>query len=197
MAVVLLTSFESEMTYLMADGQAAIRSRTERAFTHLQRLIVADASTRDKWIEALESGETECEKRGAVHMLAHGIWAFKVHAAGGRTDLVFQEPLNDFGAVRRAAEGLVLTEWKICRAKDNPATKFEEARAQAQLYSTGALAGVELTSFRYAVVVSEDFVDPPADLPDGPVIWRHLNIAVKPSSPSNSARRGRADGRRR
>lgn len=190
MAIVLLSSFESEMTYLLADGQTTIRSRTERAFTHLQRLLVADDAVRAKWIEALGAGETVCEKYGAVHLLGHGIWAFKVTGTGERTDLVFQEPLNDFGEVRRAADGLVLTEWKVCREPDSPDGKFREARDQAQRYSTGVLAGVELTTFRYAVVVSKDFIDTPADLPSGSVTWRHINIAVQPSSPSVSARRG-------
>jgi hypothetical protein len=35
---VLLTAFESEMSYLLSDTQEVIRARSEWAFLHLQRL---------------------------------------------------------------------------------------------------------------------------------------------------------------
>ena len=73
-----------------------IRTRSERAFAHLQRHFVADAECRDKWTSAFTDGEVACEALRALHLLLHGLWAFKVDNAGARTDLVFQEPLGAF-----------------------------------------------------------------------------------------------------
>ena len=94
-ALVLLGAFETELSFLLSDTQETIRTRSERAFSHLQRSIVADPEFREKWKTAFEDGEVACEKLGAVHLLLHGIWAFKVDAAGARTDLVYQEPVDD------------------------------------------------------------------------------------------------------
>ncbi len=124
-----------------------------------------------------------CEKLGAVHLLLHGIWAFKVDAAGARTDLVFQEPASLEG-VQRYAAGLVLTEWKKAVVTAEVNQRFQEARSQAKRYSQGSLLGSELTSYRYAVVVSERQVEVPNDLKEGNVIYRHINIAVDPQVPS-------------
>jgi hypothetical protein len=93
-ALVMLTAFESEMSFILSDNQAEIRTRAERAFEHLQRSIVADPATRERWKVAFAEGETACEKLGAAHLLSHGIWAFKTNAEGGRTDLVYQEPIE-------------------------------------------------------------------------------------------------------
>ncbi|MEI7710218.1 MAG: hypothetical protein WCI94_02220 [Rhodospirillales bacterium] len=189
MGMIRLSAFETEMTYLMTDYQVGIRSLTERAFTHLQRSIVADEAIRQKWRQAFCRGEIECEKLGALQLLAHGIWAFKVSGEGERTDLIFSNKIENFDEIQRSAEGLVLTEWKICRKSDNSAAKFTEACQQAKLYTKGVLAGTELESFRYVVVVSEDRIDTPSDLRIDSVTWRHINIAVNPLPPSKSARK--------
>lgn len=192
-ALILLAAFETEMTFILSDVQAAIRARSERAFEHLRRLIVVDAATRQQWKVALKEGETSCEKLGAVHLLWHGIFAFKVNAAGGRTDLVFPErPVDGLGE-QRYADGLILTEWKVARPDDQSHEKFVEARAQAKLYTQGVLAGVELTTVRYVVVVSSQHVEEPADMQDGTVIYRHINIAVDPETPSTASRKRRRD----
>ena len=39
-----------------------MRSLVFRAFTHLQRTIVADRFARTVWEEAFQAGETECEQ---------------------------------------------------------------------------------------------------------------------------------------
>jgi hypothetical protein len=85
------------------------------------------------------------------------------------------------------ALGMVLTEWK--RSNANPDAAFEAAKQQAALYSGGVLAGVELASHRYLVVVTKNQIVPPADVTDGAVIYRHINIAVEPQSPSMAAKR--------
>lgn len=137
-----------------------------------------------KWAHAFESGEVECEKLGAVHLLGHGIWAFKISGAGGRTDLVYQEPLEDFANIERSSEGLVLTEWKLQGPGQSAAGCFERARTQAKSYASGVLAGTELTRFRYAIVVSDQDVETPVDFLDGGITYRHINVAVHPRVPS-------------
>ena len=184
--LVVLGAFETEMSFILSDIQEVIRARSDRAFAHLQRSIVVDQDFRNKWEAAFEEGELACEKLGAVHLLQHGIWAFKVDAAGARTDLVYQEPAGDLTDEQRYADGFVLTEWKKAADVANAKKQFEQARHQAQLYAQGALAGSELTSYRYAVVVSRKQVSLPDDLIADGVVYRHVNIAVNPLPPSKA-----------
>lgn len=186
---VLLVAFESEMSFHLTDIQEVIRARSERAFRHLQRLLAIDAKLRQKWKTAFDAGETACEKLGDVHLLWHGIFAFKINAQGARTDLIFSEPI-DASVIYQGVEGLVLTEWKVVD-EGNAETRFEEARKQTALYRQGALAGIELTRYRYVIAVSD--VDLPAILVPGDmtidgVIYRHINIAIEPRTPSTQAR---------
>lgn len=89
-----LASFQGEFSFNLADFEAATRRVTERAFSHLQRSIVADPDIKKKWENAFKKGEVPCEKLGAVHLLSHGIWAFKADAACERTDLVMGDALT-------------------------------------------------------------------------------------------------------
>ena len=182
--LILLAAFETELTFLLSDVQESIRVRSDRAFSHLQRSIVVDADFRTKWQKAFEAGEIECEKLGAVHLLLHGIWAFKINAAGARTDLVFQEATDNFAEAQRSADGFVLTEWKKASVNTDASRCFDQARKQAQKYAQGALAASELTGYQYAVVVSSQPVEVPADLREGGVVFRHINISVNPGVPS-------------
>ena len=134
-------------------------------------------------------GETACEKLGAVHLLWHGIFAFKINALGAQTDLVYSEPI-DASITQRGIEGLVLTEWKVADAK-NATDRFAQARQQAERYRKGPLIGTELTGYRYAIAVS--LTDLPKVLvPDDMVIegrvYRHINFAIEPRTPSVQAR---------
>lgn len=187
-ALVMLAAFETEVTFILSDVQAVIRARSERAFSHLQRLIVVDAATREQWKAALKDREVACEKRGAVHLLLHGIWAFKVGAEGERTDLVYQQPAGGLLDEMRYADGFVLTEWKVASSDEEAQKQFAAARDQAKRYAQGVLAGSELTAFRYAVVVSSRHVTVPNDFVDGGVVYRHINIAADPESPSKARR---------
>jgi hypothetical protein len=185
---VLLTAFEAEMSFVLADAQEVIRARSDRAFLHLQRLLVVDADIRKKWKTAFNAGETACEKLGDVHLLWHGIFAFKINAQGARTDLIFSEPI-DASVVQKGVEGLVLTEWKVAD-KGNAASRFEDARKQAAKYEQGALVGTELTGYRYAVAVSlTELPNVPDDVTVGGVVYRHINIVVEPRTPSVQARK--------
>ena len=183
--LVILKAFESEFSFLIADNQAFVRRRSELAFVHLQRCIAADTEVRNKWKHAFQKGEVACEKLGALHLLLHGIWAFKVNAEGERTDLVFNEPLDPI-VIQRSAEGLVLTEWKLTRDPQKVLQKFGEAREQAKRYSSGALAGIELTNYRFAIVVTERLEQSktPNDETDGDLTYRHINLAIDPKTPS-------------
>jgi hypothetical protein len=185
-ALMLLAAFESEMSFFMTDVQEAVRLRSERAFAHLQRCIVVDADFRRKWVQAFNSGELECERHGAVHLLLHGIWAFKVSGAGAQTDLVFQERPSGIPDPERYADGLVLTEWKCAATSGDSVNQFAAARKQAQRYKAGILAGTELSHYRFAVVVSKDYVPVPDDIKVNGTTFRHVNVAVEPASPSKA-----------
>jgi hypothetical protein len=136
---------------------------------------------------AFKTGETSCEKLGAVHLLLHGIWAFKVNTAGERTDLVFGESVPDSSSVERAAESLVLTEWKRVLSPTKTEAIASDARKQAARYTVGALGGlVELVRYRFIVLVSENTLTLPADHSENGVVYRHVNVAVDPKPPSKS-----------
>ena len=127
-----LISFQSELEFHLSDTQFTIHRITERAFVHLQRSIIADETIRNRWEKGFEL-ETECEKLGAVHLLSHGIWAFKAHAEKGRTDLILGEPVN-LNQVEATSEGLVLTEWKLVKDRKATQVKASEAYNQAKNY---------------------------------------------------------------
>ena len=182
--VVALRAFEAEMTFLLSDTQQNMRTRSERAFRHLNWQIAVDDEVRDKWRTAFTEGETQCEKLGAVHLLWHGIFAFKIDANKGRTDLVFGEPLD---GQETYADALVLTEWKKA-TKGDAGKKFGQAVKQAEKYAHGPLAENELRSYRYAIVVTEQQVERPPDHTHDGVTYRHVNIAVDPHTPSRAAR---------
>ncbi len=185
------------MTFALSDVQAIIRARSERAFSHLRRLIVVDTTTREQWKAALNIGEVAYEKLGAVHLLWHGMWAFKVDAKGERTDLVYQEAVSGGFEEQPFADGLVLTEWKVAKSDSEAARKFGEARDQAKCYAKGVLAGNVLRAFRYLIVVSPDAVPVPDDVEHEAVVYRHINIPVSPASPSQYSRRQSHRSRRR
>jgi len=193
--LVLLAAFESQMSFHLSDNQEAIRTRSERAFVHLQRLIVADEELRIKWQRAFHCGELACESLGATHLLLHGIFAFKAHGIGERTDLVLNEPIGDISPIQRFADGLVLTEWNVAKEDRPVPAKFDEARAGAQLYSAVVLAGLELAGYRYAIVVSNGRVDPPGDFQQAQYTIRHINLAVAPQTPSVASRKRRPAGK--
>ena len=91
---------------------------------------------------------------------------------------VYQEPLALAGAP--VSLGTVIAEWKL--DKGDVAAAYKEAKEQAAIYSGGVLAGVELASHRYLVVVSKQQIIPPGDLIEGGITYRHINIAVEPRS---------------
>lgn len=182
-----LVSFQAEFSYHLSDFDATARRLSERAFSHLQRSIVADADVANKWQTAFDTGgEVACEALGAVHLLLHGIWAFKANSAGERTDLIMQDHTINLAEAERTAEAMVLTEWKLVPKAELLEERSEQAYSQAARYSAGSLGSFELATYRYLVLVSKDTLEVPADRHEGGVQYRHVNIAVKPRSPSKS-----------
>jgi hypothetical protein len=151
------------MDFLLADRSEVIMRRSARAFSHLQKCIIADDEIQERWAAAFAKGETACEKLGAAHLLLHGIYAFKVDATGARTDLVLTQQIID-EEVFQIAEGLVLTEWKKVTGASEAGKHAASARKQAARYASEPLAGLELTAYRYIVLVSEHRIEEPANI---------------------------------
>lgn len=184
--------FRADFNYLTSDLDGLVVKRTARAFTHLQRSIIADSDIQKKWITAFKKHETACEKLGSAHLLLHGIWTFKADTIGGRTDLILGEPINEtnLNEVYLTAEGLVLTEWKRVLDPKNIIKNSETAFKQAKIYSAGSLAAIELKRYRYLVLVSCDYLSSvPGDKEDDGIIYKYINISVNPSTPSQAARK--------
>lgn len=184
-----LVRLRCRLDYFLVDPEDILVRCAERAFAHLQRLLVADDDIRAKWQRAFERGETACEKLGATHLLLHGIWAFKAKAKGAETDLVLGDRLLVDEQMRAAATGFALTEWKTADATDAD-EKIEEALRQAELYTAGSLAGFELKRTRYIVLVSERRLVRDAVVDHKAQSYRVVNIAINRLSPSKEARQG-------
>jgi hypothetical protein len=186
-----LQVFRAKFEYLIQDREIEGRSATELAFHHLRRLIAVDQEVGRKWQNAYNDGETACEKLGAVHLLAHGIWAFKVKGGHAETDLVFGEKVDAGAAeISRAARAIVLTEWKIVRDPRDIEEKAGEARRQADEYEAGVLGDLELKGTRYIIILVGQNQNPGLDdVQNKGIRYRHIWIAVEPKSPSKAARR--------
>ena len=184
-----LASFRSQFEYLIRDAEAEGRSLTELAFEHLRRQIVVDNDIRGKWQTAFNEGnETDCEKLGAVHLLSHGIWAFKVVGTGAATDLVFNEPVKNYAdSIRRTARALVLTEWKLVKDEKELLKKARVAREQAKIYSGGVLGDSELKRTRYVILVCGRRLPPLEAVIDGAVIYCHILLPTSPEVASKEA----------
>jgi hypothetical protein len=173
-----------------AATEAPRRSRVERAFEHLNRSLIVDEGLRQRWTSAFAEREESCERLGAVHMLLHGVFAFKVNAAGGRTDLVLGGELEITPAVT-GSETLALTEWKLVRSDGDRDSIARDARRQAELYAAGVLAGVELRATRFIALVSLGNGAAIPDVRQGAVLYRHVNVVIESATPSVVARRAR------
>jgi len=183
-----LITLRSRFTYLIQDTEVSAKSRTERAFEHLRRQIAVDEAFQEKWQNAYNTRETKCEKLGAVHLLSHGIWAFKAQGIKGATDLIYAEQSLDETLINQIAASTVLTEWK-CVTPQDAHQKSNEAIAQIKDYSGGLLGDMALKNTRYIVLVSEPQLQAIQDRKVGEITYRHINIPVKPLVPSKAARR--------
>jgi hypothetical protein len=184
-AAILLNSLVSEVDFLLTDREVPLRLATERALRHLQWVIAADPDAQKKWSEAFARGEVACEKLGAAHLLWHGICSFKAKSDGSATDLVLGEPISN--DIVLTSQGLVLTEWKKVSDPLEAPQLADRARHQADLYSMGLLATTELRSVRYIILVSKRQIAPVDDRIANGIIYRHVNIACDPYTPSRAA----------
>jgi len=172
------------------------RRLVDRAFLHLNRTLAVDGDVRARWRKAFNANEAKCEQLGGLHLLSHGIYGFKADAGSGRTDLILGDKLMVNEDVR-AAEAMVLTEWKLAREGDSPESKCTEARTQAAIYTTSELGGFELRRHRYIVIVSEKQCTLLPSETDREVTYHYVNIAIEPRAPSEESRRSRRRSRRR
>ncbi len=189
-AAVPFAVFRSQFDFLVRDAEAYATSLTELAFEHLRRVLAVDADARRKWQKAFTQREDHCERLGAAHLLSHGVWAFKVSAAGAATDLVFGEPIEREAAlIRRTARALVLTEWKRVKSQAELNRKAAEARRQTDAYASGILGDLELRATRYIALVSQQQMDALQDQQKAGVTFRHVVIPIAPETPSRQGRR--------
>ncbi|GJM43351.1 MAG: hypothetical protein DHS20C21_01930 [Gemmatimonadota bacterium] len=184
----LLSILRSDVEFFLNDRRSLLSSLVHRALLHLQRLIVADENVKNTWSDAFGRGETSVERLGGAHFLHHGIYAFKVDAERERTDLVLGGKLAITPEIHAAAEGLVLTEWKMVRKPSEIETQARTGKDQAMLYSMGSLAGFELTSERFVILVSRERL--PARDPEtiDSVTYTYANIAVDLMTPSKESK---------
>lgn len=185
-ALPILEALVTEVEYLLADDEQAGSRLTERAFGHLQRTIAVVPDQAKLWSEAFQKNEMACERLGALHLLQFGIFAFKLHAEGGRTDLVFGEPLDEADPLIGTASVIVQTEWKLVRKGEDHTTIAAKARSQIQAYASGPLLGLELRRHKYIVLVSAEQLPSTDDVEAGGIVFRHLNVAVSPKLPSKN-----------
>lgn len=181
-----LAWLRAAVQYHLTDIAAVATRVTERAFIHLRSLLVADEGTQRQWRVAFDRGEVACERLGAAHLLQHGIWCFKASGIGARTDLVLGEPLTDPTTIERAADALVLTEWKLIRDQSAVGEVAAAARTQAHLYGTELLSGIELARYRYIVLVSLSRMPHLEDVLLNDVLYRHVNLVISPVTPSRA-----------
>jgi hypothetical protein len=65
-----------------------------------------------------------------------------------------------------------------------------EALTQAKLYSEQPLAGFEVASIRYLILVSRKRLPIPEAVVQNNVTYEYRNVAVQPDTPSVEARKG-------
>lgn len=187
-SIVPLIAFHSEFEYLIKNSEVEGVVKTERAFEHLQRLIAVDSKVKEIWNTAFNNGETKCESLGSVHLLSHGVWAFKINAEKARTDLVYNDSIDEKeSSIRRSSPTLVLTEWKIADQNNYP-KKIEEAKNQIKDYKSGVLNDIELKQTRYIILVSKQQIKLSSlEDKEDDITYRYINIAVEPLTPSENA----------
>jgi hypothetical protein len=183
-----LRGIVSEVDYVLADAEVRGRSIVDRAFLHLRRSLIVDDDLRKKWRAAFrKGGETRCEQLGAIHLLAHGLFAFKAAAQGGGiTDLVLSGPVDTDEAGK--AQAAVLTEWKVAKTEAERDKKLAVARKQAAIYAGGILAGLELRTHRYLVLVSPIVLRMPSNEEENGVTYHHVGLSLDLRGPSVIAR---------
>lgn len=184
---VVLMALRTPLDVAAPRSEEPRRRLVDRAFLHLTRTLTVDEAVRTRWLDAFLQRETKCEQLGALHLLSHGVFAFKANADSGNTDLILGEPVV-FTEDVRAADAIVLTEWKLVRPGDSAMQKAQEAKAQLERYASNELAGFELRKHRYAVLVSRTPLSLPTSELNGDATYHYINVAIEPPTPSEFSR---------
>ena len=127
------------------------------------------------------------KKLGALHLLSHGLYAFKIDAFNERTDIMLNEHLTTDDDLTSAIDAFVMTEWKLVKHNDQ-VQKAVEARKQSERYQIGAALGVELTNTRYIVLLSDQDLVKIDDVSKNGAYYKHINIELAPSTASVRAK---------
>jgi len=198
LAVINFGLLSNQLDFFMSDKTTYFKSIIERSFHHLQRLIIVDKTIRSTWRKIYDKKrEPELEQYGAVHLLHHGIWAFKADASGGRTDLILGNSITQpqLDEIQSVTEIMVLTEWKKLKKtkkkNDDMDKAIEAAYAQAQRYTNDTLFGFELKDIRYLVIVGEKIFKnsifiKEKDKEKNGILYKVVCIDVDPKIPSKS-----------
>ena len=91
--------------------------------------------------------------------------------------------------VEKSSTALVLTVWKVVKNRNELHAKIDEAYKQTKIYKSGVLGGIELTKYRYLVMVSEKNMDMPSDIIEDMIVYRLINVTVNPDKPSVEAKK--------
>ena len=180
--LVRLAVLEANLSYCLNDTQTQIHKTVEIAFSHLQRQLIADTFVNQSWCRE-GNKEIDFEKLGSAHLLLHKIWAFKVDAKGERTDLILSEPIKKDDPLYQSVDGLVLTEWKVVDKSSELDKQIHRAKKQVDRYAGGSLGTLELSTCRYLIMVSKEFLKTENIVENG-ITYRVINIAYSPSIPS-------------
>lgn len=187
-----LTIVKAEVDKFLPREQMAIRSISERAFLHLARLLAVSEPVRMIWKQAFACGEPALERLGAIHLLSHGIWAFKADTIRARTDLILADKGIDLHEVERTGTSLVLTEWKRAEPERTMGEARTQALAQTKIYRWGPLAGYELSKRAFLVLVSmRSSQHAQAEFEEEGVVYRCIHLEIEPDAPSVAARKER------
>jgi hypothetical protein len=178
-AMVHLGIFNSEMSYYLRDNEILTKDKVKLAFLHLQRTLLVDMELRKKWLAAYGEGEEALEKIGAIHLLSHGLWAFKAANENEKRDLVLSTPIKA-DEVQEVGAALVLTEWKKISA-ESLVSKAKEALAGARKYQGSHWAGSELKKEKYLVMVSEHHLEMPVSVIDDEIRYVYVNLSINPA----------------
>ena len=79
--------------------------------------------------------------------------------------------------------GMVLTEWKLVRDGESPEAKVIQALDQAATYSSGSLAGYELESERYLIVVGRKPLRVSELIRKGGILYQVMRLILDPPTP--------------
>jgi hypothetical protein len=152
------------------------KEKAKLALLHLQRTLIVDSDLRLKWLKAFREGDEAIGKLGAIHLLAHGLWAFRATKESEKRDLILNTPILA-DEVQAVGACLVLTEWRKITS-ENVAEKAKQALSEARKYGESHVPGSELKMEKYLIMVSEKPVNVPAPIQDDDTRYIYMNLSL-------------------